>query len=1508
MDINSLLSPQDIPVREFRPLPTKTPTPLPSPHTSKPLPTAASAAKPPAKQPVKRTRKPRAPAASKTPTSASSATSTPKSARSRQPLPPPPPPEQTSINAQSRPLLPSLGSNNSLSAFANNSPRGTPPIDPSSTHHLNNHNGNAHSKGERQRSTSGMDTLADLASMQYHQQEVRANAGGLRSTEVHDAQVAAATVAAAAQLQQAQQVQLLQQQQAQVHATKRPTLFNAHRTSSGSRSVLDPSIIEAPTSTPPVRNYAASSLSDTDLKTVAQLVTYLAENPYAYETHVKLVKLLHSGLIAHVAPTSPLIPAADPQTYDLLPDLKQATEAMDQRFALGEELWEDRLTAQLLLVNGMEDCIAVVESFKKATQEETGSTKLWMMYADWMERLDAAAHRISSPGTNPAESATATSLGWSEEDTLLAREVFGKQQIMDVLQQGAEETMYRIHDSHLLWNQWIDMLLQTVGSSPSQEAITAIESNFSFRLRTPHAAWDETFQKFSTFVSTYNNAAYESTMVTITRESADAKYKYTAREELEATLDQALTFGDRAAQWTAFSEYLDWELSQQRNKKTYSFELINALYQRAALVFFTETELWEDYLTFLSDEREFQEGKNTNTVDLLNVLERATRHCPWSGMLWAHYLYAAESHKLPFTEIGQIKHKATSTGLLDAGGMEEVLKVHTAWCGFLRRRAFHPESSDEELDVAEVGIRSAIEDMETIGRQKYGKDYEGDPQYRLERIYIKYLSQTRNWKAARDTWRGLVSRRGDSYEFWEKYVKWEMVRWGQMARVVGGDNMVRERPTGATDLLKQAIKRPNLDWPEKIVDIYLKHCEDHEDVEELHRAIIQARKTTRTIARRRERETKEELEVARAQQDAVVILQGQDPQAALTNGKRKRDHEGDESVIGIDGGSSKKAKPETTTVPGGGSAGSVATGTTTAIDTSSALKRDRENTTVIVKNFPTQTTEERLRRFFRDCGTINNVTIASDTDGGTTSATIEFETKEDVLAAQTRDRKFLDGNMIEVSIGTGATVWVTNFPSDADEAWIRGLFKKYGDVVDIRFPSLKYNTHRRFCYVQYVSPSSAKAASDALDDRPLRELLEPGNPHSTSTHRLKAKISDPSQKEHRAGALLEGRELYVSNLDFHATESEVRTVFGKYGTVGRVRIPLKLSGQSRGTAFVVFEDKESAEKALELNLTKFKNRLLNVQRSEANPAKRQATAVIGERRGSMGSRESASMSPALGASASTTASEPHRMDLDVAESEAKHDVPAQAKGTNTGGSTTHPSSTDINQAHLPSRASVLARSIHLSNIPDTVSDARIRTLCEKYGALVKINLRPGSGTAVVEFINENDAGKAALSLEGQDIAGRKIDVRLGEEGGLGRGGGSRPQQQQQQQKQQEKDRNEGTVGKNVFGGVGLVRRSAGVGGTGRGRGGLRGRGRAGLGFRKLEAVMEPKVITAEGNGDGAQGNEDKMDVDKSTNDVLAETKATEPQAPPVKKSNADFKALFVKGGEDAAAATASGQS
>lgn len=68
--------------------------------------------------------------------------------------------------------------------------------------------------------------------------------------------------------------------------------------------------------------------------------------------------------------------------------------------------------------------------------------------------------------------------------------------------------------------------------------------------------------------------------------------------------------------------------------------------------------------------------------------------------------------------------------------------------------------------------------------------------------------------------------------------------------------------------------------------------------------------------------------------------------------------------------------------------------------------------------------------------------LSTENGDESATATIEFDSKGDVLTAQTKDMKIFDGNAIEVQVGTGSSLFVTNFPPTADEADIRGMFSQ----------------------------------------------------------------------------------------------------------------------------------------------------------------------------------------------------------------------------------------------------------------------------------------------------------------------------------------------------------------------------------------------------------------------------------------------------------------------------------
>ena len=770
-----------------------------------------------------------------------------------------------------------------------------------------------------------MDALADLASMQHHQQTARVNAGGWRNTDIYDNQASTAT-----------------------NLPSIPPLPTTQDSSILRTPSFDRAMTDTNTQTPSPRQLTASSLPETDQRKVTELAKHVSSNPFAYESHVQLINILHQGLLNHVRLQTTSHKSGNPQTYGLLKELQDAREAMSTRFALGEDLLADWIQDQILLAHTLEMCVSVMELCERAVEEERLSTKLWLIYAQWMLSLYRNAN------TNDAGVA-----GWSEEERMMAREVFSWQQVLAVWQRGALATNTRINDSQLLWEPYSDLLLQDLGSSPQPEQVSRMHSHFQFRLQYPHATWDQTFQSYSTFVSRYDDRNYESVMADMNHAARPAKRVYEARDLKELGLLRASQQNDRVAELQCFYEYLEFEKTVRKQKHQVDFELLDTLYQRSTLRFPANTELWEAYVMFLNDEISNHAIRKDNR---LSVLEQAIRHCPWSGSLWGQYLLAAEVAKLSFAEIGELKHRATSSGLLDAGAMEEVLKVHSAWCSFLRRRAFAEGATDEERDVAEVGIRSAIEDMDTAGRSKYGNTYQGDPEFRLEKIYIQYFTQCRNWDAVRETYRKLVSSKGDAYDFWLRWYWWEMMVWSQSAlgeKYANGGKFVK--PTDATKVLQQAIKRQSLDWPEKIIESYRSHCEDYEDAEQVQQALAQIWKATRAVQSRREKEAYEA-------QQAQMIQDQQQLQQQVAHGQNGIDSHEEINFVGKRKREDEEAEGAPVKRPREEEEGAVSPGhTENDITTENlALRRDREHSTLVVKNLAATTTEVKIRQFFRD--------------------------------------------------------------------------------------------------------------------------------------------------------------------------------------------------------------------------------------------------------------------------------------------------------------------------------------------------------------------------------------------------------------------------------------------------------------------------------------------------------------------------------------------------------------
>ncbi|KAF2686067.1 hypothetical protein K458DRAFT_402603 [Lentithecium fluviatile CBS 122367] len=1118
----------------------------------------------------------------------------------------------------------------------------------------------------------------------------------------------------------------------QLHMTPltTPSLQNIPRTISGTSST-DIAMSEA---SPRPRNFASKALEQQHIDYLVQLDKSLAENPLDYYSHVSFVTTLHQGLQYHVSAIDP----GNARSYELLPILQDAYQKMAKKYPLGEVLWEYQLSDEMALATNIEERMTVVELFKQATQEEPYSAKLWVSYGGYVDHLMACSWE-----QNPPEQ-------WSDEDKAIGRELFTPQLLVDIWQQGADKVKYNLQDSSMVWDRYLQFLrddLERGGLVP--EKIAKVTAIFNERLGQPHATWADTLSKYASFVSRIGGNTEEA-MEKAVQQNTHIKQQYANREEFEFKLLQAIQQGDQDAEYNAMTRYLKWE---KKTMGVYSFPLVNALFERATLRFPANATLWEDHVEFLIWQKD-------PSVDLLDVLERATKHCAWSGSLWSHRILTLEAEQRGFDEIEGVKHTATGTGLLEHTDLEELIRVQIAWCGYLRRKAFDPHASEDDADIAEVGIRSALEHVREVGMKKYGRDWPGDPKYRLERIHIKFWLQRGNVEEARNIWNSLVKAQEDSYDFWYRYYIWEMVLWANHAvrdKINAGQQLLP--PSGATAVLERGMQRLHtVDQPEPLIEMYVNHCEQHETVLKVRSAQIERRRSERTVAIRRQRE---------AAAAAAILAEEQQNHLADGHGKRKREDAQEEDSAAK---KSKKLQVDESLSALPASVSGETRGTSEApSDAGSALqKRDREHTTIIIQRLPQGTTQTQVRKFFTDAGKVRNVTMQPEKDSMV--AIVEFETPEEADYALTKEAKGFEGHDINIKRGGNTTLYVANYPPDADEAYVRKLFSPYGEVLGVRFPSLKFDTHRRFCYVQFAN------SDDAISATKLDGTQADG-------FKLIAKISNPNAKKQRDGATAEGREVYIWHLNFKCRKSEIQEAFEPFGKIERVNIPTLKNGNNKGFGFIVYESKEDANAAVtEMNGKDFASLELHVEIANDKDAKPKVKSVV-EHAASPAERE-ATPGEAVAA-----------MDADTTT--ATKDEP---------------------------RAE---RTIAILNVPDTVNDARLKTLLEPYG-YKKFTLMPQHGGAMIEFSSIEQAGKAEFALQGKDFEGRKLRIGRGYE--------------LLKQKGEWK-------ASNSFVQPTRVNRPTARGGA---RGGLRGRGKPGLGHRSAAA----RHAAAESNGDDAKSNDD----------------------------------------------------
>lgn len=909
----------------------------------------------------------------------------------------------------------------------------------------------------------------------------------------------------------------------------------------------------------------------------------------------------------------------------------------------------------------LEQRIHVFESYNNATNSEPHSLQLWLARCNYFWLLWENSH-----GDVASD--------WAEEERMLGQDLFTLEAALQLWQQGYQAVQYRISDSHEFWNRWIELEIELLRGQQTAVDVERITILFKNRLATPHITWDETSQRYSTFLSEFNNAAWESGMQEATSVAQEGKMIVAARDKYETALSQAVRSGDTELQKSTMLEYLDWEVLQCRINRSDSavpLLLAEGLFARALCRMFADNEVvWYDYAVFKSSATR---GGNRLLEAASDALRRALAHCPWSGRLWSRHMQILEEKGTDISDIVAVKDIAKMKIDVEQHGMENLMQVYEALGGALKR--YHEVKPTATEDIQST-FKECIREVQQIGKKYGGKAYHGDPKFRLERVFIQFLSESAGAAdIAREHWQQLARKRlyGDNYDFWLQYYKWEMQAF------LSSSNGEVQSPTEATNVLRSASKQKMLDWPEKILELYIQHCNDYESPGIAREALDDIYRVEKGIKKRREREEQEKAAAYAAYYGTQATQATTETATTViaSPSSQKRKHDGDDGVA--DDASTTKRQKKTE-------------------DDSQAdatkpeeSKRDRENSTIVVTNLPADVTQTKVRQYFKEYGHIKNITaMVHESDGSSTTALIEFNTPSEAESALLRDMKYFGESQIRVESGHDLTVYVANYPPAANDEYIRKLFKDCGEILSIRWPSLKVNTHRRFCYISFRDRhASAKAVQkDGL-------LLD-------EKFKLLAKYSDPGQKKNREGALSEGREIHISNLDSGISEESLKDIFSKYGKVLRVNLPKNMSGRIKGFAFMDFETRDQAELAIaQLHNTKIRSQIIQVQLSKDSKVKHTST---------------------------TTSTEHQEAGPDGHESSG------------------------------PSAQEVHARTIVVLGFPDTVNDARIRAVVEPMGEIVRLVLIPGNGGAKIEFKDASTAGKAALQLDNMDFEGYTLRI------------------------------------------------------------------------------------------------------------------------------------------------------
>ena len=293
--------------------------------------------------------------------------------------------------------------------------------------------------------------------------------------------------------------------------------------------------------------------------------------------------------------------------------------------------------------------------------------------------------------------------------------------------------------------------------------------------------------------------------------------------------------------------------------------------------------------------------------------------------------------------------------------------------------------------------------------------------------------------------------------------------------------------------------------------------------------------------------------------------------------------------------------------------------TANGIDLEAFKRRERGNTTILVKNFSYGTKAEELKGLFETHGHIRRILMPPSG----TIAIVEFVQPEHARLAfgSLAYRKFKDSILFlekapkelftsdlghsnelptesrsaklsatvllqddgaQASVNT-STLFVRNLNFSTTTERLRDVFRPLDGFTSARVktkPDPKKPGQilsMGFGFLEFASKEHAQAALAAMDGYKLdgHELL------IRASHKAIDAAEERRNEDHAKKRSGQKTKIIIKNLPFEASKKDVQALFGSYGQLRSVRLPKKFDSSTRGFAFADFITAREAENAMD---------------------------------------------------------------------------------------------------------------------------------------------------------------------------------------------------------------------------------------------------------------------------------------------------------------------------------------